>query len=203
MPRIVIQIPGGLPQPYRFDFNFNQIQLGRELGINEVVIPDASISKNHATITRVKDEFILRDAGSTNGITNNGQRVDEVILGDDSNIKLGNVAMSFELDSYEKEQLAASRIILPKATESSPGAELKHASRPYASNVPVRSEIRIVTKSSGTLFNAFMWVLILAAAGFGAGMAVRHYQDTGRSIMGDFHYEPPAAATKSGAKAAQ
>ena len=44
---------------------------------NDMIMPDYAISKQHATIEIKKENYLIRDGGSTNGTMINGKRVDK------------------------------------------------------------------------------------------------------------------------------
>ena len=54
----------------------NIFSIGRVDG-NDMIMPDYAISKQHAIIEIKRDNFLLRDGGSTNGTMINGKRVDK------------------------------------------------------------------------------------------------------------------------------
>ncbi|MCC7070651.1 MAG: FHA domain-containing protein [Deltaproteobacteria bacterium] len=74
-----------------------RITIGRT-GNNDVVIPDQSVSKNHALLTRDGEAFVLRDVGSRTGTYVNMQQLEKgelrVIKGGDE-IGFGDVAVTF------------------------------------------------------------------------------------------------------------
>jgi len=51
-----------------------RITLGRSKA-NDIVLDDKLVSRQHAVIQKIKDEYFLEDLGSTNGTLVNGQRV--------------------------------------------------------------------------------------------------------------------------------
>jgi DNA-binding response OmpR family regulator len=56
---------------------------------SQLVIPDRRVSRQHAEITRHRDEFVLRDRGSKNGTFVNGERiVGEYTLQDGDEIEI-------------------------------------------------------------------------------------------------------------------
>lgn len=56
---------------------------------NQLSIPSTVISRSHAELIRIGDDFVLRDVGSTNGSYINGQRITEQILQDGDTIRFG------------------------------------------------------------------------------------------------------------------
>ena len=66
------------------------ITMGREAN-NDVMVPEASVSRNHAQIFKTEEGFRLRDLGSTNGTFVNNTRIttEEYLLYDGDRIRLG------------------------------------------------------------------------------------------------------------------
>ena len=71
--------------------------VGRETD-NTVQISHSSISKHHAMLTVDKDDFILRDLHSTNGIIVNGEKTVIRHLKDGDRVILGEVELRFEIN---------------------------------------------------------------------------------------------------------
>lgn len=57
---------------------------------NSLCLPDQSISRCHAEVIRLGNDFLLRDLGSTNGTFVNDDRVSEQLLDDGDSIRFGN-----------------------------------------------------------------------------------------------------------------
>ena len=71
--------------------------LGR-LPESEIQVRDVFISRRHASINHVNNEFVLKDLGSTNGTYRNGVRIYECNLSSGDKIQIGNAALVFEID---------------------------------------------------------------------------------------------------------
>ena len=56
----------GIEQGARFELGDRPLAMGRDAR-NDIRILDSEVSRNHATIQRVKDEFVLTDRNSSNG----------------------------------------------------------------------------------------------------------------------------------------
>src|SRR6516164_5135088 len=95
MPTLIIQLPG-LPSVEHI-VRENTITLGRMKG-NSIALSDSSVSLSHAKITRVGDDFFLKDLNSTNGTMLNGQSISEARLRDGDQLKFGEVIAYFRLE---------------------------------------------------------------------------------------------------------
>lgn len=71
-----------------------QTSIGRE-PTNDVFCDDASISRQHATITKDQEGFVVEDKGSTNGTFVNGEPISEKRLADGDKIQVGNHIFKF------------------------------------------------------------------------------------------------------------
>jgi hypothetical protein len=75
-------------------------RIGRDPS-SELQVYDVRISRNHAQIEFMDDEFVVRDLGSTNGVVINGQRISSpTVLRNGDRIEFGNmgtVRFTFEL----------------------------------------------------------------------------------------------------------
>ena len=92
MPYLVVM--DGPQKGRRFAITESPMRIGRVTG-NQIVLDSASVSSNHAEITKNADGFLLRDLASTNGTRVNGQRVTEAQLFRDDAILLGDLPVSF------------------------------------------------------------------------------------------------------------
>ncbi len=184
MPRITISVPEKNAQPYRFQLDRQTVTLGRGSD-NDIAIESGSVSVHHAEMRRVVGGYELHDAGSTNGIKLDGVRYEMIPLRSGSTVKIGDVSFDFALSDEESEALARE-----KPTEPSPitrEAELPKHQPAYAP-----------ANSGGGGFGAILVFLILAAAAFFAGMAIRYQKETGGSLIEAIQAK---AATKQAAPA--
>jgi len=62
---------------------------------NQVVINNEHVSRSHAQIKKVNDEYILLDLKSTVGTSVNGKRIDQIVLQPGDVISLGGVPIIF------------------------------------------------------------------------------------------------------------
>ena len=95
MPTLTIQLPG-LPSVEHI-VREDAITLGRMKG-NSIALNDSSVSLSHAKITRIGNDFFLKDLNSTNGTMLNGQSVTEARLRDGDQLKFGEVIAYFRLE---------------------------------------------------------------------------------------------------------
>lgn len=58
-----------------------------------VTLDDDSISRQHCTLTRVGDQFVVEDRGSSNGTYVNGDRVSRAVLKDGDKIRVGETTI--------------------------------------------------------------------------------------------------------------
>ena len=70
------------------------LRLGRGQA-SDVVLEDRSVSRRHAVVTRRRDEVVLWDDRSLNGVHVNGERVTQAALENGDAILLGEVQMRF------------------------------------------------------------------------------------------------------------
>ncbi|MEO5711916.1 MAG: FHA domain-containing protein [Luteolibacter sp.] len=181
MPRVTITVPEKNAQPYRFQLDRQVVTLGRG-SENDIAIECGSVSVNHAEMHRIKGGYELRDAGSTNGIKLDGVRKDVIPLRNGATVKLGDVAFDFVLNEEELAALAREKPDLESPITREPEESPKSSA---ADKVAKQREAYATTTTSGIGFGAIVMFLILAAAAFFAGMAVRHQKETGRSLIQD------------------
>ena len=86
----------GQPQGHRFFIKEKEMVIGRDVGV-KIRLPDQSVSRKHATITKDEDSVKLTDLGSANGTFVNDAKVSKatVVLTKDSLIKVGNTLLKF------------------------------------------------------------------------------------------------------------
>jgi len=61
----------------------------------DVQLDQESVSRNHARIQRTRNNYVVRDLGSTNGTYVNDELVDEVVLRDGDQLKVGRTIFKF------------------------------------------------------------------------------------------------------------
>ena len=68
--------------------------VGRHPG-SEIFLDDITVSRRHVTITRTGAGFVVRDAGSLNGMYVNRQRCDEARLRHGDELQVGRYRLRF------------------------------------------------------------------------------------------------------------
>lgn len=185
MPRVTITVPEKNAQPYRFQLDRQVVTLGRG-SENDIVIESGSVSVHHAEMRRIEGGYELHDIGSTNGIKLDGMRHEVIPLFSGLTVRIGDVAFDFSLTEEESEALAREKPQQPSPITREPEMEPRKP-KPRAGG-PTH------TPSSSTGFAGTLLFLILAAAAFFAGLAIRHQNDTGGSLIQAI-LDNPATAT--------
>lgn len=184
MPRVTITVPDKTAQPYRFQLDRQVVTMGRG-SENDIAIDSGSVSVNHAEMRRIDGGYELRDTGSTNGIKLDGVRHEVIPLTSGITVKLGDVAFDFllsdeELGSLSREQRAV-ELPLSRATPN----DLPPIQESAADKIARQRATYAPAGSGGVGFGSVVMFLILAAAAFFAGLAVRHQKETGRALIED------------------
>ena len=104
MPRVKITIPGKTAQPYRFNLDHDAVKIGRAKDC-DIIIEEPSVSSVHATMERVSGGYILKDQGSTNGITLDDDLMEIIDLRNGDDVKVGDVKFDYELSEDELDEL--------------------------------------------------------------------------------------------------
>jgi pSer/pThr/pTyr-binding forkhead associated (FHA) protein len=92
IPHLVFHVPD---RTWEVQCTKESMTIGRGGG-NDVSIPDESVSKQHARVERRGDGFVIRDAGSSNGVWLGKQRVEEHRLRDGDVLSLGRAKAVFK-----------------------------------------------------------------------------------------------------------
>ncbi|MES2920308.1 MAG: FHA domain-containing protein [Verrucomicrobiota bacterium] len=176
MPRVTITVPEKNAQPYRFQLDREVVSLGRG-SENDIAIDSGSVSVLHAEMRRIEGGYELHDVGSTNGIKLDGERHQVIPLRSGATVKIGDVSFDFVLSDEEREALARER-----PTEPSPIT--REQEFPPMRPLPKRAATYSPAPSSGgTGVGAMLLFVILAAAAFFAGLAVRYNKETGGNLI--------------------
>jgi len=84
------------------------VSIGRDPS-NDLVLPDAMVSRRHAVVEYRGSQYYLRDCNSSNGSLVNGDRVSERNLRDGDLVAIGTARLLFRDDLHEEE--AGSKVV--------------------------------------------------------------------------------------------
>ena len=86
----------GRDQGVRFELDAegSTMHLGRDAG-NPIQLHDTEVSRRHAEIRRVGENFLLVDLGSSNGTFVNNERIEQKELASGDQVQLGRTVMLF------------------------------------------------------------------------------------------------------------
>ena len=102
----------GVEQGARFELGDRPLAVGRDAR-NDIRILDSEVSRNHATLQKVKDDYVLTDRNSSNGTLVNGVAIRSHVLVDGDQIQLGNTQLLFSGPSREGwREIAAEKVHL-------------------------------------------------------------------------------------------
>ena len=82
---------------FQKNFTMNKIKMtiGRNAG-NDIVIPETTVSGNHADLVNEGGNWYIIDANSTNGVLVNGTKVSKQRLNNNDLIKLGAATLKIQ-----------------------------------------------------------------------------------------------------------
>jgi adenylate cyclase len=86
---------------YTFPILKDEVIIGRGKD-NDIVLPESSVSRNHAKIVRTKKDYVLTDLGSFNGTKMNDELVQTASLKNDDWIKIGHSKLLFIAEEKKK-----------------------------------------------------------------------------------------------------
>lgn len=96
-----IEILKGNDAGAQFRVTGNVVRLGRSAD-SDIVVTDASVSRNHAELNKVNESFVIKDLNSSNGVFVNGKKIKEHYLISGDVFTIGN----HEYRYVEKEVVA-------------------------------------------------------------------------------------------------
>ena len=68
--------------------------IGRD-GTNDIVLKEAKVSRQHASIKKQGSEYLITDFHSSNGVFVNDQKIVEHALSNDDMIRIGDFVLKF------------------------------------------------------------------------------------------------------------
>lgn len=203
MPRITITLPDGDELKFPLHDNSSDdilVRIGR-MPDCDIVIPLPSVSGLHATITRNSSGYVLKDAGSTNGLIIDGEREDSVFLRPGKTVLIGEAVLRYEDDKPKEEEIASK---WEESSEDSgefsglgaaafddegddlnfPDAKPLHydgseSSGDEEDDGPVQPR-RVVAKSY--YLTIVLYTIVVFAVAFTVGIIYKHYVETGELL---------------------
>lgn len=92
-------VVSGRPRRWPLPLDKESLTVGRALDNDLVITPDfqgwETVSRHHARLYRLGEEWAVEDLGSTNGIYVNGRRTGRNLLRDGWELKIGQVSFTF------------------------------------------------------------------------------------------------------------
>jgi|UPI000688445F pSer/pThr/pTyr-binding forkhead associated (FHA) protein len=107
MPQLILTTTGGTTRQVLLKPHENTLGRGAH---NDIVIPSAEVSRQHAVITVEAAFTTIRDLGSRNGTYVNGDRIENQALVDGDVIRVGTHELSFAAGDQEFSRVEAQRI---------------------------------------------------------------------------------------------
>jgi len=101
MERLTIQRDGVVLHSVTLDKDY--VTIGRDSRA-EIQLDDASVSRRHATLTKINSRFFVEDQGSTNGTYLNRKKISMHILKNGDQVMVGHFTLRFESDLDEDEE---------------------------------------------------------------------------------------------------
>ena len=143
----------GIEQGSRFELGDRPLAMGRDAR-NDIRILDSEVSRNHATIQRVKDEFVLTDRNSSNGTLVNGLAIRSHMLADGDQIQLGNTLLLFSNVSRDGWRAnAADRVnLLRRHDPADRSSIVTHMGQEIVESAPSRDEAADSPNSLSVLY---------------------------------------------------
>ncbi len=79
----------------RFVLDREQMTLGRAAS-NDLQLENDNVSRTHAKLTRIDDEYTIEDMDSRNGIHLNGLQVHSAVLRDGDEVSIGDFVFAYQ-----------------------------------------------------------------------------------------------------------
>lgn len=112
-PRLVVVTPRRTWEVALGDIDV--LSIGRT-DANQLPLEHPRVSRNHAEVQRKSGVFVLRDLGSTNGTWHAGTHIDQLILQDGDEFRIGDASIIFK-SGFEEESLTLADTGLPKGLD--------------------------------------------------------------------------------------
>jgi adenylate cyclase len=101
MPKLNIVTGDGRESIYHIEKD--ALNIGRSKD-GDIILPDYTVSRQHARLNSTPDGFLLTDLGSHNGTAVNGNRINQHVLKHNDQIKIGSTILTFVDETAESVQ---------------------------------------------------------------------------------------------------
>jgi pSer/pThr/pTyr-binding forkhead associated (FHA) protein len=145
MEKLVVMNEDGVTQEFPLEQRI--IRLGRDR-TNDVCLGDKSVSRHHASVVKVFQEYFLQDEKSTNGTRLNGQEIHKHILKHGDEIEIGKYRLRFVEDAGEQaaDDLDKTVVIAPGVKPDQQHQKTEEITQPPAAQAPRQpARIRYLT----------------------------------------------------------
>jgi len=112
----IIQIVFSDGRVSNFPILKDEITIGRS-NDSDIALNDSTVSRNHARIIKTKDDYILVDQGSFNGVELNQNPVQSAVLNNKDTAKIGHTKLIFLAEPDPEPSLSDSLILIPESDE--------------------------------------------------------------------------------------
>lgn len=85
-------------RPFTYNIKSRQVRIGRHAD-NDLVLSDSSVSRKHAILIVNNDAILVRDLGSMNGISLNGQPQTQGLVHNGDLLRIGEVDMNINIST--------------------------------------------------------------------------------------------------------
>ncbi len=113
----------GRDQGLRFEVELPRITIGR-IASNELQLHDTEVSREHAELIKVGENYSLRDLGSSNGTHVNGRKTTECPLNSGDQIQLGRTLLLYTGIREERNDLTDQVRVVPAAGNDEDGSRI-------------------------------------------------------------------------------
>lgn len=153
---------------------------------NDIIIDDATVSRQHATIIQTEDGLFISDNGSSNGTFINGNRIQgEARLNPNDILKLGTVLIPwkqyFSVESKSDEgrtKIVEERTSRPNKPNDQQGQT--NSSVPISQQIPAPKK---KNKTARVLIVVAVLFVILSAIGIGINNSSRSYNNSANPVI--------------------
>lgn len=116
----------GADQGTRFELTEPMIRLGRDSS-SSIQLHDTEVSRHHAEIRRVENDYAISDLGSSNGTFVNGQRVRQHSLESGDQVQVGSTLMLYTGPAEETQENLADIVSIGPPSDLSDRSRIVHS----------------------------------------------------------------------------